>query len=175
MKLLMEENTSKKERFMAAIPMLCMMILIFLFSAKTATESDGTSIPIAQAFLNIFQRLFGHMDVDSYEIALRVTNVLIRKAAHVTEYGILTIFVSFYIWVRGHRGKVFFLITLLISVGYAVTDEVHQIFVPGRSGRITDVLIDSVGCILGVLLFLLIRHLIKNRSLKKQLSSQLAK
>lgn len=175
MKLLMEKNTSRKQRFMAAIPMLCMMVIIFLFSAKTATESDGTSIPIAQVFLNIYQRIFGSMGADSYDITLRVANVLIRKAAHVTEYGILSIFVSYYIWVSGHRGKSFYIITLLISVGYAVTDEIHQLFVPGRSGRITDVLIDSVGCILGVLLFLLICHLINNRSLKKQLSSHLVK
>lgn len=175
MKLLINENTSKKQRIMAAVPMLLMMLAIFLFSAKTGTESDGTSMPIAKALLDIDQSLFGKMGKDSYDVSLRVANVLIRKAAHVTEYGILSILVSYYIWVRGHRGKQFFFLTQLISIGYAITDEIHQIFVPGRAGRITDVLIDSIGCILGALLFLLIYHLIKNRSLKKQLSDQLIK
>ncbi|HCL00942.1 MAG TPA: VanZ family protein [Lachnoclostridium phytofermentans] len=175
MKLLMKENTSKKQRLIAAVPMLLMMLAIFLFSAKTATESDGSSLPIAKALLDIYQRGFGEMGKDSYDVSLRVANVLTRKVAHVTEYGILSILVSFYIWVRGHRGKQFFFLTILISVGYAITDEIHQLFVAGRSGRITDVLIDSIGCILGALFFLLIYHLIKNRSLKKQLSSQLRK
>lgn len=171
----MNENTSKKQRLMAAVPMLLMMVLIFLFSAKTATESDGTSLPIAKGLLNTYQSLFGKMGKDSYDVSLRVANVLTRKAAHVTEYGILSILVSYYIWVRGHRGKQFFFLTILISVGYAITDEIHQLFVPGRAGRITDVLIDSSGCIMGALFFLLIYHLIKNRSLKKQLSRQLIK
>ncbi len=175
MNLLIDKKTSSKQQFIAAIPMILMMVIIFLFSAKSATESDGTSIPIAEAVLTIYQRIFGTMGEDSYVVSLRVANVLIRKAAHVTEYGILAICVSYYIWVRGHRGKLFLFFTMLISVGYAVSDEVHQLFVPGRSGRITDVFIDSIGCILGTLLFLLFCHLIKNRSLKKQLSRQLIK
>ncbi len=172
MRLLIEKNTSGKQKIIAAIPMLGMMVIIFLFSAKTASESDGTSLPIVRALLNLYQRLFGIMGADSYEVSLRVANVLLRKAAHVTEYGILSIFVSCFIWVNGYRGRLLLSFTMLISVGYAVTDEVHQLFVPGRSGRITDVLIDSLGCILGALFFLLICDIIKNRSLKKQLSNQ---
>ena len=38
------------------------------------------------------------------------------------------------------------------TAAYACMDEVHQIFVPGRAGRFTDVLVDSIGIALGVVL-----------------------
>ena len=47
----------------------------------------------------------------------------------------------------GPFGKAWF-----ASALYAVTDEIHQHFVPGRSGEITDVLIDSIGCLIGALI-----------------------
>ena len=46
---------------------------------------------------------------------------------------------------------------------YAATDEFHQVFVPGRSGKVADVLLDSAGALLGVLLLALILHAIDKR------------
>ena len=50
---------------------------------------------------------------------------------------------------------------LLICVLYAVSDEVHQIFVPGRGAEVKDVLIDSAGASVGVLMYLVISRLRK--------------
>ena len=50
---------------------------------------------------------------------------------------------------------------MLVAVAYAVTDEVHQLFVPGRSGRITDVLIDGAGAVVGGIVVRLLMRLHK--------------
>ena len=81
---------------------------------------------------------------------------LLRKAAHVTEYFVLT----FLLW-RAFKGS--FAISparllcypALLSFLYAVSDEVHQSFVPGRSCSLEDVFIDAVGiiCFGGLIVF----------------------
>ena len=70
-------------------------------------------------------------------------DVLLRKGAHVTEYAVLT-----GLWWRALRGlgaRFPLAIAMVISLGYAATDEFHQTFVDGRKGTPVDVLIDSAG------------------------------
>ena len=64
-------------------------------------------------------------------------DTILRKGAHMAEYGLL-----WWLWARaiGHRGW-----AAVIAVGYAITDELHQTTVEGRHGSPVDVLIDSVG------------------------------
>lgn len=76
----------------------------------------------------------------------------LRKAAHVTEYAILAFL--FLRALRGHkleRGSEI-LWAFLLSLLYAAGDEFHQSFVPERAASLMDVVIDSVGCALGILL-----------------------
>ncbi|SDJ24525.1 VanZ family protein [Salimicrobium halophilum] len=70
---------------------------------------------------------------------------LVRKGAHVFAYFLLAIL--FYSASRK------WYVALVISVIYAMSDEFHQKFIPGRSGQISDVGIDSLGVILGVFTF----------------------
>ena len=46
-----------------------------------------------------------------------------------------------------------YLFAACISVLFAISDEIHQLFVPGRAGSAVDVLIDSVGVGIGVLVY----------------------
>lgn len=74
---------------------------------------------------------------------------LLRKAAHITEYLILTFFL--YRAFRGTWGtgiRVRFLYPALAAFLYAASDESHQAFVPGRTGAVGDVLIDTLGIVL---------------------------
>ena len=79
---------------------------------------------------------------------LGVWDTILRKLAHMTEYALL-----WFLWWRalgyGGRAK---LIAAGIAVAYAASDEFHQSFVEGRHGTPVDVLIDSVGIGLAVLL-----------------------
>ncbi len=71
---------------------------------------------------------------------------LIKKTAHVMEYTVL-----FLLWFRalGHKNP---LLAFCVSLAYAFTDEIHQLFVPGRTGRLRDVGIDTIGMIISSLL-----------------------
>jgi VanZ family protein len=64
-------------------------------------------------------------------------DTILRKAAHMAEFGLL-----WFLWARalGHSGW-----AAVITIGYAITDELHQTTVEGRHGAATDVLIDSAG------------------------------
>ena len=72
----------------------------------------------------------------------------VRKAAHMTEYLVFYCTVRFglHFTYRTSNVKRRLLTALAIVFLYACTDEFHQLFVPGRAGRFTDVLIDCFGC-----------------------------
>jgi len=80
-----------------------------------------------------------------------LAHLLLRKAAHFTEYALLAA-----LWWRALRSRVTestaMLAALAIAVGYAITDEIHQTFVDGRIGSPVDVLIDSAGAATGIAL-----------------------
>jgi VanZ family protein len=69
-----------------------------------------------------------------------------RKGAHIFEYAVLTLlFLRIFVFcIPKNRIRAFWL-SAFLAVIYAVSDETHQLFVFGRTGKATDVLIDSVG------------------------------
>ncbi len=79
-------------------------------------------------------------------------NFIIRKLAHFTEYAVLTT-LGYWGWVKamGRSPQQSLQIALFISILFAMTDEFHQRFVPGRTSLITDVLIDCLGASLAAL------------------------
>ena len=122
------------------LPAICVAALISLFSTHYFS-SEQTARVILPILHWLFPSASHHM--------LRVMHVAIRKAAHVTEFGVFSITV--FHGVRGDRygWKLdWALITLVIAVSYAGLDEWHQSFVPLREARFRDVLIDATGALL---------------------------
>ena len=60
-----------------------------------------------------------------------------------------------------YKDKLKPVLTALFSIGYAVTDEIHQIFVPERACQLSDLAVDSAGIILGTFIFSIIYLIIK--------------
>lgn len=75
----------------------------------------------------------------------------VRKAAHMSEYALLTLLTFGAVCTK--KGKRRYIIPISITFLYACTDEFHQLFVNGRAGRFTDVLIDTSG---GVIMLLIV-------------------
>jgi VanZ family protein len=71
-------------------------------------------------------------------------DVLLRKLAHAAEFAILGALL-----VRALRRPGW---AVALGIAYAVSDELHQSFVPGRQGSPLDVALDSVGVVVGVIL-----------------------
>lgn len=143
-----------------AVLTLLMMIAIFWFSAQNAfvsqQMSDGFLASLVGQFLNaVLPRLSAKgMQFD------------IRKYAHMCEFMALAVFAFLYaseyrLWRRDLRAA---LLAFGFSLFYACTDEVHQIFVPGRACRAVDVLVDGVGIALGILLCRLLQRLAQGRA-----------
>ena len=91
----------------------------------------------------------------------------IRKAAHMTEYAIFSIFVMIALIVDGIKGVRIPVISAVIAIAFAATDEFHQTFVPGRYGCVLDVLIDAAGSIIGlIIVYIIYKNVCKHKDEK---------
>lgn len=128
------------------------MIFIYVMSSQTGSASGETSGRVVQ--------LIGLLGVDVNSPFGQTLHFIIRKGAHFFEYFILSLLL--YNYFRGFMGgKKLFIFPVLISFLYACSDEFHQTFVPGRAGMIMDVLIDTTGAIVAILLVSIYRMTIK--------------
>lgn len=106
---------------------------------------------------------FANIILQFINIDKETLTFLIRKLAHMSEYAILALFTYYALIKIAFNKRIIFQITFLISFLYACSDEFHQLFISGRSGQFTDVLIDSTGCLI-MLLFLYLWKKRKNES-----------
>lgn len=136
------------------LPVLAVMGLIFAFSAQEAVRSDHSSGVFVSAILELVVRLFPDLDGARQQAMAERLSFLVRKGAHLTEYAVLGAFLAVHVSAWTERRPLRRPRTLAFSVGalYAASDELHQLFVPGRSGDWKDVLLDSAGVLIGVLL-----------------------
>lgn len=148
-------------RNLAGVLAIMWMCIIFAFSAQTKEESGAVSNSFTYQIVSS-TRTFFNLDLSDArvkEIADAIEG-FVRKAAHMTEFGVLSVLLFIWIgqWEMGllRRG----LTASGAAAVYAATDEIHQLFVPGRAGRFSDVCIDSAGAVLGVVVFVLIVKLI---------------
>lgn len=135
------------------LPAILIMYLIFTFSGQTGDTSAELSYKVSCKVVEIQGQLTGQ-NYDDYTIAVKADSIhhLVRKAAHMTEYCLLAIAVSFPFYVYGLRGLPLVILAMGICVGFAGLDEYRQSFVAGRGPSKKDVLIDSCGALIGVTL-----------------------
>ena len=82
-------------------------------------------------------------------------NFIIRKSAHLFEYFILTVLFVSLLKQYTKNNKKIIISSLLLCFLYACTDEIHQNFIIGRTGCFKDVLIDTLGGILFVIIYII--------------------
>ena len=150
-----------KQKIYILLTILC-MVGIFSFSARSGEVSSQDSYNVGM--------LVGHLAVPGFDgwgeeqqtaFAQKIDHP-VRKTAHATEYAILAFFVFGAVGETSVKKR--FFTSQAICTLYAVTDEVHQLFVPGRDGNPTDVLIDSAGAfVMLALLCLVAVKIIKSR------------
>ena len=147
-----------KKKHCYAILCIIWMLVIFWFSAQVADDSQEMS----DFFVHLLDAVFS-LDIMRNEIIRDMTSFLVRKAAHMSEYAVLAIL--FGLTIREYKKEPWLLLAL--AAAYAATDEFHQLFVPGRSGQLKDVLIDTAGGALGLGLLALILYLKRRRKMKE--------
>lgn len=134
--------------------------IIFSFSHQPATSSDRISKGTVRQILNVFPSTKNLTDSQKDRLETKL-NPIIRKLAHFSIYTLVGIFMMAWI----HTYDISLLKKLIISLGfgffYAMSDEFHQYFIPGRSAEIRDVMIDSAGVLVGILIVLAMISLYK--------------
>ena len=120
------------------------MALIFFFSAQVAEQSDQLSTGITEKIITIIKNV-----IPDAGLIVETMNHVVRKYAHFFVYLMLGVLTANALRSSGMRGLKGLALAFAICVLYAASDEVHQLFVPGRSCQLTDVLIDSTGALIG--------------------------
>lgn len=129
------------------------MGIIFWLSSRTADESSAQSGALLEWLISLFgDNIF--------------TDFIVRKLAHFLEFTGLSLLFNIALYQTKKR-KMLITATALTSL-YAVSDEVHQLFVEGRSCQISDWVIDTAGALLGtvgfLILFAIAGRIIKNKN-----------
>lgn len=133
----------KSRRMVSYAAVIMWMALIFMFSMQNGEDSSDMS-----GRLVAILKFFG---IGTGGQGLTLISLFIRKAAHMTEYAILFLLIANAVSFD-YSGRKVYLYAFLITIGYAATDEFHQMFVPGRAGTPVDVVIDSIGAGFGSLI-----------------------
>ena len=141
-----------------AVLLVFWMGFIFSMSCENAEKSSNTS---GQTIRVVLSAVPG-FEEQPEEVKVNIIEKLqfiVRKSAHFIGYMILGILASGLILYYGNINKKY-LLAFLICVIYAISDEIHQLFVPGRSGQVRDVLIDSAGSLLGIIIVMTFEKLL---------------
>lgn len=130
-------------------------ISIFNFSNQDGQTSGGISRKVARKIVDVFPYTKNLSEKTKNKIVEK-TQPIIRKGAHLSIYTLVGIFIMSFISTYKIHLKYKFLISILVGLVYASSDEIHQSFIPGRTASIIDVGIDTVGVFLGIILVLII-------------------
>lgn len=134
----------KNKKLIVFLPVIIWMLIIFLFSNQPATKSGEMSQGITEVITNIVGRVVNpSLSIDTLEH-------FIRKSAHFLEYLMLGLLVCNALGYKRKINWIRIIVCVVICILYAASDEIHQLFVDGRSGRVLDVLIDSAGACCGI-------------------------
>ena len=142
------------------ILILVWMIVVFLFSAQKGADSGNTSRSFTVEMIEIFLR----KSIDVNSPIIQGIETIIRKLAHYTIYAIGGFLIMNYAYTTEKTDKQKILYSITFGVCYAISDELHQFFVPERSAKLLDVGIDTLGIITGVIIYFVLR-----KSLEKAL------
>lgn len=143
-------------RYSLLLLALVWMVLIFGFSAQSATESGGLSALITEPLTKMIVRFSEAMTVaQQAELYLKVDGI-VRIFAHFSEYTVLGMLLTAVLRAFGIKNG---FMPWLVGVVYAVTDEWHQAYSPGRASDPMDVLIDAAGVLCGVVIYHVVRKI----------------
>lgn len=162
------QTFAKAGKILLPLLTVCWMAVIFWFSAAPAPESSEMSYTVGIQIGKVVVSDFDAWSTEKQNAFAEKIEYPIRKTAHATEYAILGILVSgtFYVYGICEHGigrKKMLCYAWLLATAYAATDEFHQLFVPGRSGQVRDVILDSAGALAGALILCGVRQLWQKR------------
>ena len=151
------------KKTISIVLLILWMIIIFSFSSADANKSTGTSDKVITTMIEIKDKITDQeTPISEKEIIVKNSSFYVRKIAHITEYLILGL-LMFYALKQFNILNIYY--AIILCVLYSCTDEFHQLFINGRSGSFRDVLIDTIGILLGTYLYKIL--VIKKKKVNK--------
>ena len=132
-----------KKKIIYGLLVVIWMSVIFSFSNQTADNSTDLTV-------GLLDRVLSFLHLEDLESLINMLFTPVRKMAHYIIYLILGLLMLNFIKEFDLSLKEMIIASLLICIMYAVSDEIHQIYVDGRAGRVIDVFIDTLGSITGI-------------------------
>ena len=157
-KELVVKQMKRRKRIFLVLAIIWMLV-ISAFSSRTGDLSATDSGRIGRLIGQVLVPGFEDWSEEKQDQFAEKVDYPVRKTAHATEYAILGMLLvgAYTDKEKGHFVRL--LIPWFIGTIYAATDEIHQLFVPGRSGQISDVCLDSIGVLIGVFLLWVITEI----------------
>lgn len=143
-------------RAILVILLILQMWIIFGFSNQNGDESGTISKRITQMITKNIKAI-QELDTEEKEKILTKIEYFIRKLAHFSLYTVIGLLSISLMFTYKIKTKKQIAISLGIGLLYAISDEIHQSFIPDRAPMLGDVVIDFSGVITGVLIVFLIR------------------
>lgn len=150
-----KQQMKEKKRIIGIILVVFWMITVFCFSNQNSTKSSNTS----RNAIRFMVRKVATVPQEQEEDIIEGLQHVVRKLAHFSIYtigGMLLLSL-----VKTYTNQKPWLYAWFLGTGYAITDEIHQYFVPGRSCEVRDVMIDSSGVITGIIVMLVLGTIIR--------------
>ena len=146
-------------RVILLILLLGTFYIIFGFSGQDGEESSGLSRKETEFITdNIFQ-----LSNESKIQYINQLEYIIRKLAHFSIYTIVGILLMGFVSTYEMEKIKKIYISIVMGITYAISDEIHQAFIPGRAAKLTDVIIDTMGVFLGIVILLIFMKLVYKR------------
>ena len=147
-------------RIILILLLLGTFYIIFGFSSQDGEKSGSLSRRITEKIATLIPQIQKENEIEKENI-MNTMESIIRKMAHFSIYTAVGLLLMALVSTYNIKEKNRLIISLTTGIIYATSDEIHQSFVPGRSPMITDIVIDTMGVILGILLIILGKKIIK--------------
>lgn len=161
------KNNIRKIVFAILIIINC--VSIFYLSNQIADDSTKQSSTIVNIISDIIPSIKNMQEPDKTIFIEKTLTPIVRKTAHFSIYALLGILTLNFMC--AYKGRSFYqrgLVSFLFCLFYAITDEIHQIFIEGRSCEFRDVCIDSLGALIAIMVTVSIIKLFRKIRNKKE-------
>ena len=154
-----ENKKTNIKRIVFAILIIINCVVIFNFSNRVADDSSKQSGRIVNFISQIVPIIKNMPEPDRTNFIEGTLTTIVRKTAHFSIYALLGLLsMNFMLTFKRKNCKVDLrcVVALIFCTFYAITDEIHQYFIPGRSCELRDVCIDTLGALTGILLVIIV-------------------
>lgn len=161
---------NKIKRIIFGILILLNCITIFYFSHQISENSSKQSSTIVEIISNIIPYIKNLEENQQTILKEKILTPIVRKTAHFSIYAMLGILTTnLMLTIENKKMSKRAILALIFCIIYAITDEFHQKFIPGRSAELRDVLIDTSGALIGILLTIAVTFLVRKIKDRKEM------